>query len=200
MQTFLLALALGIDGFFWGLSLGLKKIIIPLPCRAVIGLASMLVAFLCVLGGKSLALLLPETIAKVAGAALLLLTGVWILSGVFFKKKPAKSLSEKTNLPLLILSDPPKGDMDGSGVIDCKEAFFIGLALSVDMLGCGFGLGAVGFSPLALPLWVGLMQTLTLSAGGLAAGFIKKAAPEGEGACSFLSGLLLILLSIYRLF
>lgn len=209
MHVFLLSLALSVDGFFVGLSLGFKKIKIPFQGKAIIGAMSVLFAYAAVSCGELLARLLPDHIAKIMGAAIMGLVGLWIIFGNFFrqssflenqKKSFSAFIKSKTNLPIKVLNNPPMSDMDQSGVIDLKEALLIGIALSLDILGTGFGIGAIGISPLTISPCVGLFLIIFLSAGMLTARFITKITPLSEQMFSYLTGIILIILSISRLF
>lgn len=209
MQIALLSLALSADGFFVGLSLGLRKIIIPSSCKAIICVMAMLLSYCSVSCGETLTHFFPDYMAKMIGAVIMLLVGLWIMFGNFVRQRSfsetkkqsfSKCLGKKTNLPVKVLGNPPIGDMDQSGVIELKEALLIGVALSIDMLGTGFGIGAVGISPMLIAPWVGLFQILFLSTGMFTSHFIKKITPFGEKMFSYLSGTILIILSLYRFF
>ncbi|RKD34379.1 hypothetical protein BET03_00670 [Thermohalobacter berrensis] len=67
--------------------------------------------------------------------------------------KLAKFYILKLGLIIDIALDTTKADLDVSGDINIKEAFYLGFVLSIDALGAGFGLSLGGINYLYfLPL------------------------------------------------
>ncbi|HHV62455.1 MAG TPA: hypothetical protein GXX51_07460 [Firmicutes bacterium] len=98
---------------------------------------------------------------------------------------------------LHLLNMPEEADLDRSGSLSLSEALPLGIALAMDALGAGFGAGVVGFWSILVPVFVGIMQFLFVSAG-MAAGQIYLGRRLSSGAL-FIPGGILILLGILRL-
>lgn len=211
MLTILLAFSLSIDALAVGLSLGTGGIRVSRPARWVVCILAAAVAFLSMQAGSLLTQLLSPMVAKVIGGGVLLLIGLWMIASGLVKSSLEHSpAAEDTpvfevafrslGITLRILKSPQSSDIDRSGVIELSEAFPLGLALSMDMLGTGIGIGALGAGSWLLPLAVGAFQALFLYIGELAGRRAATRFQKGQGTASLLAGGVLVFLSLLRLF
>jgi Predicted membrane protein len=174
---------------------------------------------LSILAGGLLAGFLPKQAGTIIGAVILGLIGLFYIVKALKKggsppppeelppepcepgePKPLFSLMIKPlGITMQILKNPDAGDMDSSGSIDPKEAFFMGLALSVDALGAGIGSSLMGIAAWYYPFVVGGLQLVFLCGGLLAGKYLKEKIPLREVSMSVLSGMILIVLSLFKL-
>ncbi len=198
------ALAVSADGFIAGLAYGIKKIRIPFLSLIVIASASALaVSCSMVLGQGIAAILLPET-AKRIGAFLLILMGIFFLTKALCDRLDNLPVSEDEPLVTLnlkslgivikILKEPVAADMDASGEISQKEAFFLGLALAVDAMGVGIGIAMTGYNILFTALSVGVLKFILVNVG-IGLGKIMKN-ESIRSIASFVPGLVFLLIGI----
>lgn len=201
------AFALSADGFAAGLSFGLRGVRIGAGAKLTIALLSLLFAVAAVTMGTAAAAFLPNGIEAAIGGGILLLMGGGTAVRALLPEPPAPlpeaQKPKKFHLlgvTIMVIKDPGRGDVDGSGTIDLREALLLGFSLSVDMLGAGIGLALGGVHPLwLLPPMVGAVQILCLAAGE-AAGRRFHTLRAGKRTLAFASGLLLAALGLARLF
>ncbi|HET7616735.1 MAG TPA: sporulation membrane protein YtaF, partial [Bacillales bacterium] len=150
---------------------------------------------------------LSTATASRLGGWILIAIGVYALLQFFFsrqEKEPVASTREVFNVRLKkfgilikILREPTEADIDRSGTISATEAFLLGCALSFDAFGAGIGAAFVGYPPLFTALLVAFMSGLFLWSGK-SFGFHFSDAKWLRKA-SFLPGLLLILVGLFRM-
>src|SRR5690606_29244966 len=141
------------------------------------------------------------------GGIILIFLGAWVLYQFFRPEKEKDVLPhEKTivtleikslGLVINILQKPMSADFDKSGAITGIEAFMLGLALSLDAFGAGIGAAMLGYSPFYLSLAVAVMSSLFVFMG-LKVGAIFSSSYWMQ-RFSFIPGILLILLGIWRI-
>jgi putative sporulation protein YtaF len=203
LSLFLLALAVSIDGFTVGFTYGMRKVSIPIRSLLVISSCSF-ITFLASMGvGKIINHLFSPAFAKMIGGTLLIILGLWIIVQFFFKKeeKEEKLLINveirSLGIVIHILRKPTIADFDRSGTITGIEAVFLGLALSLDAFGAGVSAALLNYSLLSTASLVALLSFCFLLSG-LKTGkaFAKYAWLQKY---SFLPGILLILIGIFKL-
>lgn len=166
----LFSLAVSLDGFGVGLSYGMQKIRITAVSFMIICLSSAAAVTASMLAGSLVASLLPLKVTNTIGAVMLIIVGGWIvLQNLILNMMPDYHVFrfKMANMGIVIniLKEPVQADADRSGVIDIKEALFLGTALAIDALGAGFGAAMSGFHPFWTPLAVALMKFLLVSLG-----------------------------------
>ncbi|QGG49080.1 manganese efflux pump [Heliorestis convoluta] len=97
-----------------------------------------------------------------------------------------------------IFREPTDADLDSSGELSFKEAFLLGLALSMDALAAGFGASLLGGIPLFAPLIVGI-TLFFLVVAGLWWGH-NNARWAGGPWISYLAGFVLLSLGASKIF
>ncbi|MDF2722334.1 MAG: YtaF, partial [Paenibacillus sp.] len=104
---------------------------------------------------------------------------------------------KRLGLVIEILRTPALADRDRSGYISPSEAVLLGLALSLDAFGAGFGAAFIGFAPLLTAAVVVLASGSFLSAG-LSFG-LRFAEARWMQRLAVLPGFVLILMGVMKL-
>jgi len=207
VSLFLLAFAVSLDSFSVGFTYGLRNVKIPFKSIITIAICSAGVLIVAMTIGDLLERVLPEQIVGKLGGFILILLGAWILYQFF---RPEQSETPKNDEKTLInleiqslgiviniLKKPMSADFDRSGTITGIEALMLGMALSLDAFGAGIGAAMLGFSPFALALAAAIMSSTFVFAGMKAGIFL--AGYSWVQKISFLPGLLLIIVGIFKL-
>jgi putative sporulation protein YtaF len=212
----MLAISLNIDSLGVGISYGIRNIKIPITSKIILCLFSIIYATIAIIFGKLLVTILPSQITNIIGVTILVSMGFWIIFQNLFSKnntkekcipvtksKEAKTINvyiKPLQLTIKIIKNPICGDIDSSNIIDTKEAFYLGIALSVDSLGAGIGSCAAGISSFFIPFVIGIFQILFLTIGISIGKKLSVFTNINKKVCFVISGLLLIVLGIIRLF
>ncbi|MCA1318665.1 sporulation membrane protein YtaF [Bacillus tianshenii] len=204
----LLAFAVSLDSFSVGLTYGLRKMHMPLRSITIIACCSAVSLLLAMFVGTILTTFLSHAYAESIGGGILILLGVWVLYQ-FFKSNASEDptlIGEKIlfNLEIKslgvvinILRKPTEADFDRSGSITGLEAFFLGIALSLDAFGAGIGAALLGYSPWIMAVSVALMSSLFVISG-IKLGRIFSGV-SWMNKFSFLPGVLLIIIGIIKI-
>ncbi len=209
MLTFLLAFSLSVDALAVGISLGAGCIRVSRGGRLLVCLLATGMAFLSMQAGNLLTTIFSPLAAKIIGGAVLLCIGLWMIASGLLKSTLEKSAADgdtplfelafrSLGITLRILRSPQSSDTDRSGIIELSEALPLGLALSIDMLGTGVGIGAMGIASPLLPLVVGGFQVLFLYIGEKT-GLRITGRLARQGTASLVAGAILVFLSLLRL-
>lgn len=97
-----------------------------------------------------------------------------------------------------VLKEPASADADRSGIVTGREAFLLGLALSMDSFGAGIGAALLGLHMLSTSLCVGICAFAFISLGeriGQQLGAVQK-----YQKMALLPGMILICIGISRLY
>ena len=136
------------------------------------------VSFAALLIGNRMVAFFPEQSLKI-GVTILL-----CLIGVMFIRKGLKSGKE-------VLCD-----IDASSSIEPLEAVLLGIGLSLDSIGTGIAVVALGIHHMLLPILIGINHTVFLLLGEWMAERTMRFAGKSQKICSFCSGIFLILLAV----
>jgi putative Mn2+ efflux pump MntP len=175
LGLFILSIAVSIDGLAAGMAFGMKRIAIPMSSILIVGLSSGGVIAFSMPIGHVILKHMPEQFSH------------WIGAGIFIC----------IGLISLLNRNPSQADRDQSGEISAKEAFLLGIALSIDSFAAGVSAALLGF-------------TIWLTAGTIAlscALFIGMGSYLGQRlSCkiqkqylSYIPGLLLVILGMIKL-
>jgi len=203
----LLALALSLDSLTVGFLYGSRGIRLTWGALVMIGMATGLLLGLAMYGGGLVAARLDPDVARRGGAMLLALVGLWITYQTWRTRPGAVSLPSEgrrviklklgsIGILIEILREPATADLDRSGQINLYEATFLGVALALDSMAAGLGAAMAGFSPLHLPVAAGGGSVLLIYLGTKIAGLLPF---KISGRWSFLHGLMLVALGLYRM-
>ncbi|WNF36023.1 sporulation membrane protein YtaF [Bacillaceae bacterium IKA-2] len=207
LSLFLLALAVSLDSFGVGLTYGLRKMKLPFKSLIFIASCSAGSILIAMMIGNWIQQYLSRSVAETIGGLILIIIGAWALYQIYH---PVKQ-DEKTNhdavilnfeieilgVVIKILRKPMVADFDNSGTITGREAFFLGIALSLDAFGAGIGAALIGFSPLFMALSVAFMSAICVTFG-MKSGYLFSDSKIMQ-KFSFIPGLLLIILGVWKL-
>ncbi|MED4351026.1 sporulation membrane protein YtaF [Schinkia azotoformans] len=202
----LLALAVSLDSFTVGLTYGVRKVSIPLKSILVISSCTFFVLLLAMGIGSVIEMYISYHAAERIGGIILIGIGIWVLIQFFTSNsdevnpgKPKMVEFEIKSLGLIvkILKKPMEADLDKSGTISVVEAFFLGIALSLDSFGAGIGAALIDLPPILFALIVTFSSAFFVIAG------INIGRIFGDlrwfNKFSLLSGVALILIGIFRM-
>lgn len=225
LYIFFLAIAISLDGFFAGMTYGIRKVKVPLIPLLIISIVSVcMIAISMALGSTVLEWISPG-LASFVGAAILIVIGIMVIRETYktlarkkveqdvnngysiiyaedetARRHEPKRLAEWKLKPfgivIQIFKEPMRADFDLSGSISNYEALFLGLALSMDAFGAGFGAALTGASPVLIPISVGLMQLIFVTVGNFIGGRFNNLLNQQT---AYIPGLILICLGILKL-
>ncbi len=181
LETILLAAALSADAFAVSFACGLGRIRIPASSVLILSAVSVLMLALSLFAGQLLSGLIPERLTKLL--SFLLLFGIGI-----FKLIPG---SEKARAE--------KANKNSDDRLSPREALPLGIALSVDSLAAGIGIGvgaAVSLScleTLAVSFFFCIAALLTGSRLG------RSLSRHTDAKLSWIGGAMLVLLAVLKL-
>lgn len=101
---------------------------------------------------------------------------------------------------ITILIDPIPFDFDNSHNIDIKEAFLLGIALSLDSVCIGIGSSIGGYLSFYFPILVASFQMLFLCIGVIIGKKIIKKFTIPDSIWNVISGIVLMLFGIIKFF
>lgn len=207
IAVILFALAVSADGFVAGIAYGINKIRIPLFSLVVIALASACAVTISMICGKGLASILPDFVASAAGALILLVIGIYFLLRACREKIAGLEGNGEDPLVILnirslgiiihILKEPSSADLDASGEISAREAFFLGFALALDALGAGIGVAMAGFNILFTAIAVGMLKFILINSGIIIGRVIRH--ERWKTVSSVIPGMIFITIGILEL-
>lgn len=182
LSLFLLALTLSIDALGIGIAYAVKGVKIPVKAKLIIGIISVLIMWGSALIGQGMNQVLPQWCTKYLGLLILFLMGA-----VFIRNS-------------LCSSEAGDYDFNASKKIESGESVLLAVALSADSISVGMAIGALGMPWFTLGIFVGILQILFLGIGLFTAGKGRKFIHIDYKISGMLSGILLILIGIIRLF
>ncbi len=204
LTPLLFALAVSADGFMVGLAYGVKRIRIPLLSLIVISLASALAVTVSMICGKGLGLILSPGWTSALGSTIFIIIGIYFLLRAGKEKIDSLQLNEAGSLISLnirplgiivhILKEPSSADLDSSGIISTKEAFFLGFALALDALGAGVALAMSGFNIIFTALAVGALKFILVNSGLILGGVMTNT--KFKLVAALLPGLIFITIGV----
>lgn len=209
ISLILLAFAVSLDSFSVGLTYGLRKMHMPLRSISIIACCSAVSLLLAMFVGTILMNFLSPAFAETIGGSILILLGIWVLYQFFRASTADDSTSfvderilfnleiKSLGVVINILRKPTEADFDRSGSITGLEAFFLGIALSLDAFGAGIGAALLGYSPWLMAVSVAVMSSLFVITG-IKLGRVFSTV-SWINKFSFLPGVLLIIIGIIKM-
>lgn len=208
-QILAIAIALSIDALGIGISTGIRGIRFPLKSLGIITITGFFIITLSLVFGNILESILPDYIAGLIGSILLLIMGIWIILQTFRpdpreydpQKKPKEIFSlliKSLGITINIVRTPEYSDLNKSKVIEPKEAFYVGTALSIDSIGVCIATATTSGYNALLPALVLLFQ-LGFIVLGTILGQRLNATKINTSVLTVLSGALIILIGISNL-
>ena len=210
LNIILLAVSLSIDAFGIGISYSIRKVAIPFTSKIIISVISIIMTGISFIIGSTILLFVNENIAKFIGCLMLIILGIWtIIQGLKGKDEQKKETQKNKTLSFFIkplrltiqvIKGPTAFDMDDSKHIDIFESVYLGVSLSIDSLVVGISYAVVGGSSYLIPFYVGIAQFIFLSFGEFLGWKISSIKNVDSKIFVVISGLILIVLSIVRMF
>ncbi len=204
LESLILSLAISIDTFVASFGYGLSKIKLPFRSALLISIINTLILGLSVLIGYALGGVISVEFAKWLSFGLLLAIGIFKFFSELFKiwlsKKVDKNLDIKMfnfHLMLKVMADTNNADIDKNKIISLPEAISIALILSIDQIGVGLSHGVANAYPYILVIF-NLFTCIIGTLLGTICG--KKVSKYIKINLSWLSGLILIILAVVKLF
>lgn len=206
IESLLLVSSVCIDAFVASIAYGTNKIKIPFYSSVVISIIGSIFLGISLFLGNFIKDFLPGNLPILLSFCILMIIGIYrLFEGLFKnyitkKNKLNKPLTFKIfdlNFVLQVYADETKADFDNSKVLTIKESLYLASALSFDSIAVGFGdsLGNNDYIfSIVLCFFIGV---LAVSLGQLLG---KKLIEKSNLNLSWLSGIILMILAIKRLF
>lgn len=202
LESLFIVVAICIDSLAIGIAYGMKKIKIPIKSLLLINTVCTGVLSVAMFLGNVLKNILPGRLPTIISFLILLFIGIYfLLEGIvnyFVSKNKRKFEIKFSNIKIIIdvVVDCTKADMNESGDIDLMEAFYLGMALSLDSLGIGFGtaMGSINYIQILVLSFIFNMIIILI---GLKLG--EKLVSKSKMGFSWISGLILIFLALCKL-
>lgn len=198
MEPFLasvfLSLSTNLDNFAIAFACGIRKLTIRLPANLLIASLSGLSTYIAISLGNWLGLFTPN-LSRTLGSSILIALG--LLSTWRTLSAPAASNREESyTLPQNF--DETLIEVNASECIGFKEAFILGLALTMTNFGTGIGAGMAQLNAELTSCFSFLSSLLTIGSGSYLGRLIVFNSPNGT--LELVSGFLLISLGVYEYF
>lgn len=214
LSYLLLATSVSIDSLGIGITYGLRNTKITSVAKVILFIISILITSFSVMIGTTLSVLFPESFINFMGCVFLLCMGLWVIYQALMRKNETTNeltfLSDEPKIhqffirflgiTIQIIRDPISSDFDHSKKIDWKEAFYLGIALSIDSLCVGICSTMLGPSSFLFPVFVATFQLIFLSIGSFLGKKVSSSSSLPENIWTVLSGVLLICIGLSRFF
>lgn len=205
-QLLMLCCAVSFDGLAAGFSYGIRNLKLPFFSLVIISIASALVMSFGMLLGWAVSHYVTVTLSHLFGGIILLFLGTWVVWQGFVNRnngsgntrtRHKKKQDNFFQFIKKLIRKPEDADLDHSGSINSREAFFLGLALASDAFGAGVGIGLAGFNVWLTSLMVGVSKfcliILGLFWGQLSRGKLPLFPAQ------MIAGVILILLGLFNI-
>ena len=217
INSIILAISSSIDSLGIGITYGIKNTKISNKARIILFGISFLVTLISLYFGNIIKNIFNENITKFLGSSILIIMGVFILFQSLKKesiknyKKDIVHLKNETEkiysffirflgITIKIIKNPINSDLDNSKTIDAKEAFFLGLALSLDSFCIGIGGSIIGIDYKIFPFLIAIFQLSFLSIGNIFGRKLYKLSNLPDNIWSIMSGIILIFIGFTKFF
>lgn len=217
INSLALALSSSIDSLGIGITYGIKNTKISCMGKVVLFAISFLISILSVWFGDIIKNIFSDFATKLIGNMILIGMGIFVCFQAIHrdginstsKESPSKSIYENNEkiysffidflgITIKIIKNPTSSDLDSSNSIDSKEAFFLGIALSLDCFCIGVGGSIVGISPFLFPFFISIFQLIFLSVGNILGKKLHNLSHLPDNIWSIISGILLVLIGLFR--
>lgn len=190
ISSIILAFSSSIDSLGIGITYGIKNTIISNTGKLLLFFISFVTALISLYFGNSIRIFLSEFMAKLLGSMILIIIGGSVLFSNF--KKDGKKFN--------LIKTSACYDIDNSKTIDFKESIFLGFALSIDNFCIGIGASIIGINYTIFPVLVSFFQFILLNFGNYLGRKIYNLNVLNNFPYSIISGIILILIGIFRFF
>lgn len=202
VMLFVLAIATSLDSLGVGVIYGLGGIRVRPAAHLCICAVMMAITWTAVAVGNNISRYLSESVTKVLGAVVFAGIGLWILAPLLRRKQGTADTatanpSDHAPSALEVLDNPHKADRDGSRDIDLREAFLLGIALSLNNIFGGISAGLIRISPLGMASLSVFFNVVCLVCGHLLGKSLHASRLSRHAQA--LSGILMILVGLWQL-
>lgn len=212
LQLLFLTLALSIDSLGIGVSYGVRKIKFSQFSFLIISLISLAFSSLSLSIGSAISIIFSEKITSFISILILIILGLFIIKKGLEKpeekidilkidkedKKVFSCFIKSLGITINVIKTPSSCDLDNSKKIEPKEAFYLGIALSIDCIGVGIAVSSLKIYAHLFPAFIMFFQLLFLYSG-MFIGNKLKLKKLNEAKLSVLSGIILILIGGLRI-
>ena len=185
LNSLFLALSSSIDSLGIGITYGIKNMKISFLSKLILFIISIIISYFSIFIGSWLNDFFSLSFSSFLGACFLIIIGFGVI---------IKTIFENTN------SKNNYYDFDYSNFIDTKEAIFLGLALSLDSFGIGISFSLGAYNCFFFPIFISCFQFLFLSFGTFLGKKINNISKIPDFLSGILSGFLIILIGLYKMF
>lgn len=198
LSAFLLALSSNVDNFSVAIAYGIKKLKITIISNIVIAFISCSGTFASMEMGDAVSKIIPGNVTYYLGSIILFVIGLWSIIEPYAKNyvKHKNTGMDKISYNYLI-SNPDEVDIDKSGRVDIKESVLLGISLTINNIGSGFGAGIAGLNIAITSLLTFVFSILSILLGYYLGEKVLS------GLCGkwaqIISGTIIIFISIYEL-
>ena len=203
----LLAFAVSLDSFTVGLTYGMRKVTIPTKSLIIILFCTFFILMLAMGIGSIIELFISYDAAERLGGTILIGIGIWVLYQFFTSQKNTAVTGKDYkviefeikpfSIIIKILKKPMEADFDKSGNISSIEAFFLGIALSLDAFGAGIGAALIDLPPILFPIAISISSMCFVLVGINIGKIIKNT--RWMKSLTVLPGLALIALGLFKM-
>lgn len=205
LQGVMLVLAVCIDAFFAAFSYGNNGVRItfwPAVIISSIGTAALTVPLMF---SDIISSYISRQTSSILGFSVLMILGVVSVCKEFLKKMLRKNDNRRKlsfrrggiGFVIEIYMEPSKADTDSSNCISCSEACVLGIALSMDSMAAGIGIGLLGTNIAGICIMSFIFCMAAIGTGYLTG---KIFTLRSKNDLSWLSGLILIVIAVTKLF
>lgn len=167
-----------------GITYGIKATKICFVSKIILFFVSFIITACAVWVGNGIKNMIPESLANHIGSFILILIGTVVLIKSIFEKQAENDYY----------------DFNHSKVIDPKEAFILGIALSLDGFGIGISSSMLGVNSVFFAILVAIFQLLFLSVGNFFGIKINQMSKIPNQIWTIISGLILVNIGIFQIF
>ncbi|SHJ27780.1 putative sporulation protein YtaF [Clostridium cavendishii DSM 21758] len=195
LSALLFSLSSNLDNLVIGIAYGIKRIKIGIISNFIIAIVSVTGTFIAMSLGTYISRFLPNYVANGLGAGMIIILGIYfVLQSIvnMMSNNKSKDLALKDINDMVEYAE--KSDLDKSGDISVKEAFFVALGLTFNNLGTGVAASITGVSIQITVIVTFILSVITILFGQALGNHVLgkllgKYAP-------LLSGVLIIILGI----
>lgn len=220
INSLILAFSSSIDSFGIGITYGIKNTNISPKGKFVLFFVSFIVSIISIGCASLIKNILPVSFSKYLASFIIISMGIFICFQAFKKDKNTifNTNSNKFDInsypkekiysffikflgiTVKIIKNPNYSDFDNSNSIDSKEALFLGLALSLDSFCIGIGASMMDFTSIFFPLFISIFQLFFINLGNYVGHKLHEFSKIPDNLWSIISGILLILIGLYKFF
>lgn len=215
LNSLFLAISSSIDSLGIGITYGLKNTRISHIANVILFIISIIITTFSMWFGGCLRNFFPYQVTNYIGSFIIIFMGIFMTIQALKKKKSVniENLQEPVTdekiysffikylgITIQIIKNPIYSDFDNSKKIDCKEALFLAIALSLDSFCIGIGSTIAGISNSLFPFFISIFQLLFLKLGNIVGKKLTNTKIFPDNTWSVLSGILLIIIGVIKLF